>query len=132
GSESWHNTIPSDWVPIITRDSQRQRREPNQAPFSDAYLAGMPTKRRKIVTSAKPANNLSKVISDTMKSALGAAGVSTSSDAIATSAAADPQLRVAYREQVRAQVRESLQSCPDYSSERYPNSTKFFDGKKKQ
>uniref|UniRef100_A0A8D8WC05 Large proline-rich protein BAG6 n=1 Tax=Cacopsylla melanoneura TaxID=428564 RepID=A0A8D8WC05_9HEMI len=132
GSESWHNTIPSDWVPIITRDSQRQRREPNQGPFSDAYLAGMPTKRRKIVTSEKPANNLSKVISDTMKSALGAAGVSTSSDAIATAAAADPQLRVAYREQVRAQVRESLQSCPDYTSERYPNSTKFFDAKKKQ
>ncbi|KAI5700647.1 hypothetical protein M8J75_001596 [Diaphorina citri] len=132
GSESWHNSIPSDWVPIITRDNQRQRRESNQAPFSDAYLAGMPTKRRKIVTSSKPSTNLSKVIADTMTTALGAAGVSTSSDAIATSAAADPAMRVAYREQVRAQVRESLQSCPDYTSERYPNATKFFDAKKKQ
>lgn len=130
GSESWHNTIPTEWVPIITRDGQRQRRETAQPPFSDAYLAGMPTKRRKIVTNSKPSSNLSQVIADTMTTALGEAGVSTSSDAIAQSAAADPQLRVAFREQVRSQVRDRLQSNADYSSERYPNATKFFEKKR--
>lgn len=52
-----------DWVPIITRDSQRQRRQNPQPPFSDAYLSGMPSKRRKLITSAKPQGNLSQVIS---------------------------------------------------------------------
>lgn len=132
GSESWHNTIPSDWVPLIARDSQRQRRESNQGPFSDGYLSVMPTKRRKVVTSSKPSTNLSKVITDTMATALGAAGVSTSSDSLPAAAADDPALRVAYREQVRAQLSESLASSPDFSSERYPNSAKFFNSKKKQ
>ncbi|KAJ9592525.1 hypothetical protein L9F63_015798, partial [Diploptera punctata] len=63
GSQSWHNSLPSEWVPIITRDTQRQRRQNPQPPFSDAYLAGMPSKRRKIVTTAKPQGSLSQIIS---------------------------------------------------------------------
>lgn len=42
-----------EWVPIITRDIVHQRRMHNQAPFSDAYLAGVPPKRRKVSTYCK-------------------------------------------------------------------------------
>lgn len=51
-----------EWVPVIARDSQRQRRQGTQPPYSDAYLSGMPNKRRKIVTSSKPQGSLSQII----------------------------------------------------------------------
>lgn len=47
---------------MIARDSQRQRRQGAQPPYSDAYLSGMPSKRRKIVTNSKPQGPLSKII----------------------------------------------------------------------
>lgn len=50
-------------MPIIARDQQRQRRQSTQQPFSDAYLAGMPSKRRKIVANSKPQGSLPQVIS---------------------------------------------------------------------
>lgn len=53
---------------MIARDSQRQRRQGTQPPYSDAYLSGMPNKRRKIVTSSKPQGPLSQIIaSELMK-----------------------------------------------------------------
>ncbi|XP_043353120.1 large proline-rich protein BAG6 isoform X6 [Dermochelys coriacea] len=37
-----------EWVPIIREDIQTQRRGKQQPPLSDAYLTGMPAKRRKL------------------------------------------------------------------------------------
>lgn len=125
----WQNVLPSDWVPIITRDSQRQRRQSTQEPFSDAYLSGMPSKRRKLITSAKPQGNLSQVISESMATALGAAGMSSGPEVevVAQRAGQDVCLRSAYREQVRATLRQNLPSHPDFSPDKYPNTAKYID-----
>lgn len=41
-------------MPIIARDIHKLRRQGSQPPFSDAYLSGMPTKRRKLIKKNKP------------------------------------------------------------------------------
>ena len=37
-----------DWVPVMEADVQRQKTQRPQGPFSDAYLQGMPPKRRRV------------------------------------------------------------------------------------
>nr|BBG43784.1 BCL2-associated athanogene 6 [Pseudorca crassidens] len=39
---------PQEWVPIIQQDIHSQRKVKPQPPLSDAYLSGMPAKRRKL------------------------------------------------------------------------------------
>lgn len=51
GSE-WMNGIPPGWAPIIARDMGSQ--SSSQRPLSDAYLAGMPSKRRRLMKTVSP------------------------------------------------------------------------------
>jgi hypothetical protein len=45
-------------VPVIARDIQRQNRAaPSSAPLSDAYIAGIPSKRRKLAQGNRPSSN---------------------------------------------------------------------------
>lgn len=46
---------PQEWVPIIREDIQTQRKVKQQPPLSDAYLTGMPAKRRKVGPRPDPA-----------------------------------------------------------------------------
>lgn len=67
-----------------------------------------------------------------MQAAVGAAGVTAPGvevGVVAQSAGADPTLRLAYRDQIRASVRQNLQSHPDYTPDKYPNAAKYFDTK---
>ncbi|CAH1389157.1 unnamed protein product [Nezara viridula] len=120
------NDQPQDWVPIISRDRERQRRQAVQGPLSDAYLAGMPSKRRKVVTSSKPHGNLARVISESMNTALGAAGVARVEPNLAETAGGDTSLRAAYKEQVRTTLTPTLRHHPDFSPEKYPAAAKLF------
>lgn len=125
GSQDWHHNVPSEWVPVIARDSQRQRRQGTQPPYSDAYLSGMPNKRRKIVTSSKPQGSLSQIIAKNLEVAMGAAGVAINTEVI-TSAGADTAVQNAYTERIRTFGRSGLDTHPDFCPTRYPNASKFF------
>jgi len=124
-SQEWHTSVPSEWVPVIARDSQRQRRQGTQPPYSDAYLSGMPNKRRKIVTSSKPQGPLSQIIAKNLEVAMGAAGVAVNKE-VTTSVGADTGVQNAYTERIRKFGRSGIETHPDFCPDRYPNASKFF------
>ncbi|KAK4877337.1 hypothetical protein RN001_009843 [Aquatica leii] len=129
GSESWHGQVPSDWVPIIARDSQRQRRQNSQPPFSDAYLSGMPSKRRKIVTNSKPQGSLPQVITDSVRRAVTATGLTGVAplETVAAAAGADLNIQSAYRNLLRSSVQSGLSNNEDFTPERFPNANNYFN-----
>lgn len=137
GSEPWHYNFPnSSWIPVITRDIGRQRRQNSQAPFSDAYISGMSSKRRKIISDRKPSVDVPNMLTDGIRSAISSTGLSSSSgvpvnpEEIATAIANDPSVQTSYKEALKANVQELLQNDTNYDAERYPNSSKYFNNKK--
>ncbi|XP_018580281.1 large proline-rich protein bag6 isoform X2 [Anoplophora glabripennis] len=129
GSESWHGQVPEDWVPIIARDAQKQRRQNPQGPFSDAYLSGMPSKRRKIVTSSKPQGSLPQVITESVRQAVTATGLSTVAplESVAQAAGASLEIQTAYRSLLRTNVQANLRDNEDFTPERFPNAANYFN-----
>ncbi|XP_064650179.1 large proline-rich protein BAG6-like isoform X2 [Lineus longissimus] len=138
GSQPWHRELPEDWIPVISRDVQTQRRQAPPVPLSDAYISGMPAKRRKVVQNAGAVasneGNAAAVIPQSVKQAVAAAGVEpiTNFDEIEQDAAANSTLHSVYEQQVLSDIRERLQNDPDYSSERFPQTEEYFvkDSKK--
>ncbi|XP_075553216.1 large proline-rich protein BAG6 isoform X3 [Dermacentor variabilis] len=128
GSESWHASVPSEWVPIITRDIQRQRRQAAQPPFSDAYFCGMPSKRRKIMNGSGAAAENAGSLTEALQRAVQRAGVRAprnGMEAFLTEARQNPALQAAHKLQLRQAVRERLSSDPDFRADRFPNAHKF-------
>jgi len=48
-SNDWQSAVPSSWVPVIANDLIRQgeERETGERGFSEAYLNGLPNKKRR-------------------------------------------------------------------------------------
>ncbi|KAL1421297.1 hypothetical protein MTO96_023263 [Rhipicephalus appendiculatus] len=127
--KSWHASVPSEWVPIITRDIQRQRRQAAQPPFSDAYFCGMPSKRRKIMNGSGAAAENAGSLTEALQRAVQRAGVRaprSGMEAFLSEARQNPSLQAAHKLQLRQAVRERLSSDPDFRADRFPNAHKFY------
>lgn len=136
GSEPWHCNFPtSSWIPVITRDIGKQRRQNSQPPFSDAYISGMSSKRRKIISESKPSMDVTNMLSDGVRNAIATSGISSTStmplvDEISSTIASDPAVQNSYKEALKANARERIKNDPDFSSEKFPNSSKYFNNQK--
>lgn len=153
GSESWHRALPSDWVPIVARDSRLQNNTSGrmaaaaasrgdnaggqvQAPFSDAYLSTQPAKRRKIAAEEKPDGDLDKLISDTLQDAIRSTGAQPTNAPVASMVAevsANERVREAVEGEVLGAVRGRIERDQEYKIHisRYPQSSAFLAKKKK-
>uniref|UniRef100_A0A4W5NTH5 Large proline-rich protein BAG6 n=1 Tax=Hucho hucho TaxID=62062 RepID=A0A4W5NTH5_9TELE len=117
--EPWAAAVPPEWVPIIRHDMLSQRKMKAQPPLSDAYLHGMPAKRRKV----SPHLSLSEAVSRAAR----AAGVRpvTTPDSLQAELE-EPDLQEAYQEQVRSDIKERVRDDPEFSSQRFPNTHRAF------
>uniref|UniRef100_A0A671MZ10 BCL2-associated athanogene 6 n=1 Tax=Sinocyclocheilus anshuiensis TaxID=1608454 RepID=A0A671MZ10_9TELE len=119
--EGW--LVCSEWVPIIRQDQISQRKMKAQPPLSDAYLLGMPAKRRKMVKSDGPKLSLTEAVSQAAKSA----GVTPISAPNALQEDLEkPELQEAYSEQLKNDIKKRVKEDPDYNSRRFPNTHQVF------
>ncbi|XP_037819756.1 LOW QUALITY PROTEIN: large proline-rich protein BAG6 [Lucilia sericata] len=134
GSVAWHRHFPNDWLPILTRDIQMQRDNPTeQPPFSDAYISGMSSKRRKLVQNSKPPTEIGAIIADSVRKAIQNPGLGTSTSAnqshtpedVARAIASDAAVQSSCIDAVRTNVRERLKKDPDFEADKFPKSNKF-------
>ncbi|KAM4580153.1 large proline-rich protein BAG6 isoform 2-T2 [Odontesthes bonariensis] len=122
-SEAWAAAVPPEWVPIIRCDMMTQRKMKAQPPLSDAYLHGMPAKRRK--TGQGSGSLLS--LSDAVSHAARTAGVKPVTSAEQLQGDLDTQeVKEAYAEQVKADIKKRVREDPDFNSQQFPNSHRAF------
>ncbi|XP_068425339.1 large proline-rich protein BAG6 isoform X7 [Clinocottus analis] len=122
-SETWAAAVPPEWVPIIRCDMMTQRKMKAQPPLSDAYLHGMPAKRRK--TGLGGGSLLS--LSDAVSQAARTAGVKPITSAERLQDDLETQeLKEAYAEQVKADIKKRVREDPDFNSQHSPNAHRAF------
>ncbi|OQR67960.1 hypothetical protein BIW11_13207, partial [Tropilaelaps mercedesae] len=120
GSE-WMGGVPPGWAPIIARDMGSQAAV--QRPLSDAYLSGMPSKRRRLMKPTSP-SQLSDIPAS-IQQAIQRAGVRprTSVDALN----ADVQRNtVVLQDALQSSIRDALarrltEQTADFDKDKFPN-----------
>ncbi|XP_072532017.1 large proline-rich protein BAG6 isoform X2 [Salminus brasiliensis] len=122
-AEPWAASMPPEWVPIIRHDMLSQRKIKAQPPLSDAYLQGMPAKRRKTAQGEGPHLSLSEAVSRAART-VGVRPV-TNPDSL-QGELETPELQEAYTQQVKDDLKKRVNEDPDYNSQRFPNTHKAF------
>lgn len=122
-ADSWTAAVPPEWVPILRCDILTQRKMKSQPPLSDAYLHGMPAKRRKTGQGGGSLLSLSDAVSQAARSA----GVRpiTSAERLQDELEAEP-LREQYSLQVKSDIKKRVREDPDFSSQQFPNAHRAF------
>ncbi|XP_078031710.1 large proline-rich protein BAG6 isoform X1 [Epinephelus lanceolatus] len=121
--EPWATAVPPEWVPIIRHDMLSQRKIKAQPPLSDAYLHGMPAKRRKTTQCEGPHLSLSDAVSRAAR-ATGALPVTAPNSL--QGELERPELQEAYTRQVKSDIKERVRDDPDYNAQRFPNTHQVF------
>ncbi|XP_043534085.1 large proline-rich protein BAG6-like isoform X3 [Chiloscyllium plagiosum] len=123
-AEPWVAAVPPEWVPVIRQDIQSQRKMKPQPPLSDAYLSGMPAKRRKTMQGEGPQLSLADAVGKAAK-AVGVKPV-TSVESLARDLE-KAEAQEAYRQQIQSDIQKRIREDPEYSAERFPNTHTAFE-----
>nr|KAG5690909.1 hypothetical protein BaRGS_003400 [Batillaria attramentaria] len=112
-----------EWVPVIEADVQRQKTQRPPAPLSDAYLQGMPPKRRRLMSYESGMSNMASYLPDALRQAAGQAGVEpiSSPENLAAEAAHEEELHSMLEVEVQRSLTDRLERDDDYNAERIMN-----------
>uniref|UniRef100_A0A914W4H4 Uncharacterized protein n=1 Tax=Plectus sambesii TaxID=2011161 RepID=A0A914W4H4_9BILA len=134
--QSWKRVLPADWVAVIEEDVERQRSvDQTQRPMSDAYITGMPAKRRKLVMRDRPVLSNGAALESALRETLASAVVESGAtpvtgatvDDVVGSAPLGEALIDAFRAQFHDDVRRRLRADPDYDPEKLPATNAYFN-----
>ncbi|KAM4018922.1 large proline-rich protein BAG6 isoform 2-T2 [Anomaloglossus baeobatrachus] len=123
GSEPWAAAVPPEWVPVIRQDIQSQRKIKPQPSLSDAYLSGMPAKRRKTMQGEGPHLSLSDAVNRAMRYT--GAKPETSTESLRRELDTS-EVQVRYRDQLCQDIQKILQDNESYNPQRFPNTQRAF------
>ncbi|XP_071820387.1 large proline-rich protein BAG6-like isoform X1 [Apostichopus japonicus] len=125
----WEAVVPPNWVPVMTQDIQRQRRQAPQGPFSDAYLQGLPPKRIKLEhdNHTTAAQGTSSFVRETLRRAVANSGLQplSSIDTLLHEAENSNAIQSACDEQMKSALKQRMRSDPDYDPQRFPSTDKY-------
>ncbi|KAL0852009.1 hypothetical protein ABMA28_000276 [Loxostege sticticalis] len=106
-----------EWVPVFTRDQQSQNSPQHQSrtmePYSDGYLTGMPSRKRRCVRQARPPTTLDGFMNESVHEATERNGTDNGA------------IRAAFREHMRGLARARASSSDDYDPLRYASAARF-------
>ncbi|XP_068179559.1 large proline-rich protein BAG6 isoform X2 [Antennarius striatus] len=122
-SEAWAAAVPPEWVPIIRCDMITQRKMKTQPPLSDAYLHGMPAKRRKTGLGGASLLSLSDAVSQAARTA-GARPI-TSGEQLQDDLETQ-DMKETYAEQVKSDLKKRVREDPDFNPQQFPNAHRAF------
>uniref|UniRef100_A0AAY4ELX3 Large proline-rich protein BAG6 n=1 Tax=Denticeps clupeoides TaxID=299321 RepID=A0AAY4ELX3_9TELE len=122
-SEAWAAALPPEWVPIIRHDLLAQRKMKTQPPLSDAYMQGMPAKRRKTSQGEGLHLSLSEAVSRAVR--ITGATPATSPERLQRELGS-PELQEAYTQQMKNDISKRVQEDPDFNPKRFPNTHRAF------
>ncbi|RVE53534.1 hypothetical protein evm_001904 [Chilo suppressalis] len=112
-----------EWVPVFTRDQQEQRPEPAE-PYSDAYLSGMPSRKRRCVRQSRPPATLDGLMNESVREASSREGRESRVVQLER-VERDSAIRAAFRERLRHMARARASGSDDYDPHRYASAARF-------
>jgi hypothetical protein len=121
--------LPPAWAPIIARDTSEGRGGRTvQQPYSEAYLAGQPSKRRKLNTEKKPRGDVSDIIVRSLQDAIEQTGLEPSDPGVVTEVATAPAMQEALELYTRHNFQDRIEGDSDFqeNKERFPGAESFY------
>ena len=128
GSQPWHGTVPSSWVPIMARDVNRQNsQEDQQRPFSDAYISTQTAKRRRLAAKSKPEGNVEQFIAETLDTSIRTSEVQPINpvEEVIRETSGQASLQESLRQNFQTNISRRINRDADFHPEKFPNSRDF-------
>jgi len=117
--------LPSSWLPIISADQAVP--VVRAGPYSDAYLTGQPSKRRRLNAEAKPRGDVGRLLQQSMQEAVEQTGLQPTGgvQALADTVAANTAVQETVEQMLTNTIQDHSQDKDNFSRDKFPAIDKF-------